>query len=103
MVEHLEEARRAGLLIVNFQEMRMLGIGTREVTVRDSDGKDVTWHLYWSGYKTRKVAGVCTAVRKSKYVKVHDWAGLSARVMWMQLFVHSIKITVVIPRRLRQQ
>ena len=69
LVECLRQYTRADLDICCFQEFRRLGKDTLSVPIT-IDEKTTTWEVFWSGYKSKRQAGVAIAIRCSKQIKI---------------------------------
>ena len=69
MEQHLRVATSAHLDIICLQETRRRGSKSTDV-VFDIDGKTITWHVFWTGYKIKSEAGVAICVRKSSRINI---------------------------------
>ena len=96
VIEHLEEASRAGLAICCMQEMRKAGNGCEEIEVTDPRNPDrkVKWRLYWSGHKSRSRDGVAVAIRMGSGLTPGAWQAVSARVIFVDLKIFGLQCRV---------
>ena len=81
LTECIRQFARAGIHIGFLQETRKLNIGSTIILVTDDDNIEFKYEVHWSGYKTKKQAGVAIAIRIDNNIDIGEITYDSPRLM----------------------